>query len=256
MPAFSLVRTISRAARSAGLSFSEHDQCLALSSVFLGKLCEQLVAKLPGRRVAAGQSIYVIGDRGQSIYFLRSGLVKTGIVSEDGREFILQVCKPGEIFGEFCFCEVGRLDQAVAIEPSEIVEIQFDDLVSHLRQNRQAMLDFLKVNGVRLAEAYEQLRILSVDRRMQRLVRTLLKLADQLGTPTSKGIQIAHHFKQEEVGEMIGTRREVVSGLLNQLRKMGLISYSRKHSITINKKRLDDYLRTLSSEPHSKRINK
>ena len=73
----------------------------------------------------------------------------------------------------------------------------------------------------------------------------LLKLADELGVPSAEGIQLSHHFQQEELAEMIAGRREVVSSLLNQLRKMGLICYSRRQRITINRQGLQDYLRSI-----------
>jgi len=246
----SKVLSFPSAAEPAGIAFGDHDRCLALSSLFRGKLCDQLVQGRPRRRLVAGESIYQIGDLAQTLYFVHSGLIKGVVVTESGRELILQLHKPRDIFGEVCFCETGRLDQAVAVEASEITEIRFDDLVTHLQQNRQALLDLLKAIGERLSEAYEQLRTFAVDRRMERLVRTLLKLGKDFGSKTSAGVEIAHYLKQEEIGQVIGARREVVSGLLNQLRSLGLISYSRNHKIAIDAKGLERYLRRITSKSH------
>ena len=248
----STVLNFPNAAEPAGITFGDHDRCLALSGLFRGKLCDQLVKSRPRRRLAAGESIYRIGDVAETLFFVHSGLLKGVVVTEAGQELILQIHKPRDIFGELCFCETGRLDQAVAIEPSEITEIHFDDLVSHLQQNRQALLDLLKAIGERLSEAYEQLRTFAIDRRMERLVRTLLKLGKDFGTRTSAGIEIAHYLKQEEIGQVIGARREVVSGLLNQLRSLGLISYSRNHKIAIDAKGLERYLRKITSKSRSR----
>src|SRR5438874_5174406 len=244
----STVLSFPNAAEPAEVTFAEHDRCLALSSLFRGKLCDQLVKARPRRSLVAGESIYQVGDRAQTLYFVHSGLIKGVVVTESGRELILQLHKPRDIFGEVCFCETGRLDQAVAVEASEISEIRFDDLVAHLQQNRQALLDLLKAIGERLSEAYEQLRTFAVDRRMERLVRTLLKLGKDFGSKTSAGIEIAHYLKQEEIGQVIGARREVVSGLLNQLRSLRLVSYSRNHKIAIDAKGLERYLNKITSK--------
>jgi CRP/FNR family cyclic AMP-dependent transcriptional regulator len=129
------------------MNLTDHHGCLALSSVFRGKLCQQLSSRR-ARPVPAGQTIYTTADSGHSVYFLRSGLVKTSLISEKGKELLLGIHRPGEIFGELCFCSGQRREQAAAMEESEVVEILFDDLVSELGKSRQAMVDML--NGVLL----------------------------------------------------------------------------------------------------------
>jgi CRP/FNR family transcriptional regulator, cyclic AMP receptor protein len=228
------------------MELARHNQCLALSAVLRGKLCDELTGGKAARRIVPGECIYLIGDRAHSIYFLRTGLVKTSVVSEGGKELILGLHKPGEIFGELCFCEGERREQAMAIEESEVVEIRFDNLVTHLQQNRQAMFNFFDIVARHLSEAYDQLLMLSFDKTMERLARTILKLTDELGNRTSEGVEIGHYIKQEELAQMIATRREVVSSLLNRLREMGLISYSRKGPLNVNTKALQTYLDSLA----------
>jgi CRP/FNR family cyclic AMP-dependent transcriptional regulator len=228
------------------MELASHNQCLALSAVLRGKLCDQLTSGKAACRIVPGKCIYLIGDRADSIYFLRTGLVKTSVVSEGGNELILGLHKPGEIFGELCFCVGERREQAMAIEESEVVEIRFDNLVTHLQQNRQAMFNLLDIVARHLSEAYDQLLMLSSDKTMERLARTILKLTDELGNRTSEGVEIGHYIKQEELAQMIATRREVVSSLLNRLREMGLISYSRKGRLKVNTKALQTYLDSLA----------
>jgi CRP/FNR family cyclic AMP-dependent transcriptional regulator len=228
------------------MELASHNQCLALSAVLRGKLCDQLTSEKAACRIAPRECIYLIGDRAHSIYFLRTGLVKTSVVSEGGQELILGLHKPAEIFGELCFCEGERREQAMAIEESEVVEIRFDNLITHLQHNRQAMFNFLDIVASHLSETYDQLLMLSFDKTMKRLARTILKLTDELGNRTSEGVEIGHYIKQEELAQMIATRREVVSSLLNRLREMDLISYSRKGRLKVNTKALQTYVDSLA----------
>src|SRR4051794_26868696 len=99
-----------------------HSECMVLSSFFRGSLCEQLTGR-PGRRYGVDQPIYHAGDASHQVYYLRSGLVKILALSSDGREVILDVHKPGEIFGLFCLCGAARADSAVAMEESDVVAI-------------------------------------------------------------------------------------------------------------------------------------
>jgi CRP/FNR family transcriptional regulator len=183
-----------------------------------------------------------MGEAARSVYLVRSGLIKTSVVSPGGQELTLRVHKSGEIFGELCLSAGERRDQAVSLEKSEVVEIPVDLLIGRLRQDPQAALDFASAACGRLGQAYERLRSLSVEPSMGRLTRTLLDLASNLGEPTPQGIQITHHITQEELARLISARREVVSGLLNQLRNTGLISYTRRGLIVVNREALQGLL--------------
>lgn len=88
---------------------------------------------------------------------------------------------------------------------------------------------------------------------MERLVRTLGRLADEFGEPDGEWVRLTHYFRQDDLAQMIGARREVVSTLLNQLREQGLINYARKDGLLLRRAGLDRYL--LSSEKSSSSLN-
>jgi CRP/FNR family cyclic AMP-dependent transcriptional regulator len=225
----------------------EHAQCVVLSTLFRGRLCAQLTGR-PGRGIALGRYVYRMGDPAHSVFLLRSGLVKSSVLAQSGEELILRLYKPGEVFGELCFCTDTRREQAVALEPSELLEIPFDDLIGRLRTDSQALFDLLAIVCERLAEAYERLQSISLDLTRERLVRTLLKLADELGQVAPEGLAIGHYLKQQDLAQIVGARREVVSTLLNELRERGLVSYPRKGRMSLNRDALQSYLDTLVAE--------
>lgn len=222
-------------------AFASHAQCEVLSGQFRGKLCEQLTSR-PHKTVAQGDYVYLSGDPATCIYFVRTGLVKVSVPTEDGKDVLLRIYQAGEIFGEFCLCSGTSREQAQAMEDSDIVEISFEDLLAHLQQNRQALVQFLNSMSQHLAGAYEQIHILSFDRRMERLIRTLLRLAHEMGESTEQGIKIEPILTQDDLAQMIAARREVTSTLLNQLRSLRLIAYSRGGHILINQRGLEEYL--------------
>jgi CRP/FNR family transcriptional regulator len=139
-----------------------------------------------------------------------------------------------------------RREQAVALEESDIVEIPLDLLLARLRRDPAAALDFARAASARLLESYQRLESLSAEPAMARLTRTLLDLASELGEPTAHGIEIRHHITQEELGRLISARREVVSSLLNELRKTGLISYTRRGFIRVDRDALQNLLESIS----------
>ena len=81
---------------------------------------------------------------------------------------------------------------------------------------------------------------------MERLIRTLGRLAGEFGVPEGEWIRLTHYFRQDDLAQMIGARREVVSTLLNQLRDEGLITYARKDGLLLRRTGLEGIC--LSSE--------
>ena len=221
-----------------------HQQCVVMADLFRGKLCEEL-GRRPARRVRSGKFLYHMGEAARSVYLVRGGLIKTSLVSPGGHELTLRLHKNGDILGELCLCMGERREQAVALEEGHVVEIPVDLLIARLRRDPAAALDFATAVSARLLQTYQRLESLSVEPAMGRLTRTLLDLASDLGEPAAHGIEIRHHITQEELGRLISARREVVSSLLNELRKMGFISYTRRGFIVVDREALHDLLESI-----------
>lgn len=220
---------------------TDHAQCEALSSSLRGKLCQQL-AQLPPRHLRAGDHLYLMGNPARSVFLVQSGLVKTRAISPEGQELTLRIYKPGDILGELCLCGGGRREEAVALEQSTVTEIPLTSLLGRLKGDPEAALELASIVCDRLADAYEQIESFSWDTVLHRLVRTLLRLADDLGETSEGGTRLAHYIRQEELAQLVGARREVVSGLLNRLRASGHISYSARGAITVQRGALRAFL--------------
>jgi CRP/FNR family cyclic AMP-dependent transcriptional regulator len=227
------------------LHFEQHDECAAFGGSVRGRLCQHL-AQLPPRRLEPGQHLYRTGSPARSLFLVLGGLIKTGAISPEGEELTLRLCKPGDLVGELCVCGGNRREDAVALEPSAVVEMPVAALLGRLRDDPETAVEFAAAVCDRLADAYEQIESLSWDTVLYRLVRTLLRLANELGQPAENGTSLAHHIKQEELARLVGARREVVSGLLNRLRASGHISYSARGAITVHPGGLHQFLEARS----------
>lgn len=223
------------------LSFASHAHCSALSRVLRGELCAEF-SRVAGRHFKPYEPVYAAGDRAHSVYFLKQGLVKTSAITPQGEEVVLQLHLAGDVFGELCFCGRERREKAVALEPSEIAEISIAALLARLQRSPQALTGFLGVVCRRLSDSYDRLAMLSFDDVMARLARTLIKLGNELGRPVPGGVEISHYLRQEDLADMIGASREVVSSLLNRLRKLHLIEYRRKGQLVVRTAPLLDFL--------------
>jgi CRP-like cAMP-binding protein len=216
----------------------------ALAVTFRGKLCDQL---LPGRvpvHFEKGDILYDAGAGGNSFYFIREGVVSLGSVSADGHEIIYDLRKSGDVVGELCVCEVVRRDRAVALEHTRAIIIPYREILSALQQNRAALQEVLRVFAGALLSAYDQTELLFVREVTQRVIKTLQRLARELGRDSGDFTEIEAYLTQEELSRMVGASRERVSSALNALRTRGMIRYSRGGHLLLDLNALDVYSRS------------
>ncbi len=93
----------------------------------------------------------------------------------------------------------------------------------------------------------ERLQSFALDKTPERVVRSLLRFADRLGTRTEDGSVKIPALTHQVISEYVGTSREIVTFQMNYLRQKGLLRYSRK-GIQIYVDNLREYLASRTSE--------
>jgi CRP/FNR family cyclic AMP-dependent transcriptional regulator len=137
-------------------------EILARSSLF--KLLDpaergDLERELERRDVAAGETVFSIGEPGDSLYIVGTGSVELSVKDNTGAKIVLAMPGPGEQFGELSLFDGGaRTATAVCMEPSTLLVLDRDDLLAFLRRHPDASLDLLTTMGQRIRSADELLR--------------------------------------------------------------------------------------------------
>ena len=90
---------------------------------------------------------------------------------------------------------------------------------------RSALLQILVQRTMEFGHRIESFSLDSIARR---LVRSLIRLGERLGTPEQDGSVRLAPFTQDLLSQYVGTSREVVSHYMNQFRRQGYLHYSRK----------------------------
>ena len=80
----------------------------------------------------------------------------------------------------------------------------------------------------------------------QRLGKTLLHLAKQLGKKGTRSTRIELKISHEELSEMIGTTRPRISVFVQRFRNLGLIEYSEEHYLIVKEDKLTAYLASIA----------
>ena len=212
----------------------------ALAGVFRGRFCDILLRDRITTPFEEGAVVYDLGQTQRELWFVRSGVVKIGTITGDGRELIYDVRKEGDVVGELCAFEPVRRDRAVVVERADLVSVTLDEALNALARHPTALQDLVAVFGGALAEAYDQLNSLASDDVMQRVLKTLRSLAEKLGEAHGDLVEIATYLTQDELAQMVKARRERVSTALNVLRQRGIVQYSQRGRLRVDMRALTE----------------
>lgn len=181
----------------------------------------------------AGQPVFMKGDPGTAMMAVLSGRIRICAYSADGREVVLNVINPGEVFGEIALIDGGeRTADAFAMEATELLCLSRRDFLPYLERNPEVCIKLLTIICQRLRSTSEQLEDLNFLDLRCRLAKRLLYLAAVHGERTAKGIHIGVRLPQHLLASMIGTSREAVNKQLRDWEAKGFIDV-RRGSVTI-----------------------
>jgi CRP-like cAMP-binding protein len=191
-------------------------------------------------------TVYTIGDEAGTIYFIQSGQVKLVMLSSEGKECMLAIHAAGDIFGELCLADPGaRLETATAMEDTRLKQIpagRFLDLLG-----KHSLLEgFVRYMAVRVADQQQVIANLVTVDSEQRLGKTLLHLAIQLGKKDPQSVLIELRISHEELATMVGTTRPRISMFMQRFRNLGLIDMSAEHYMIIKERKLAAYLESIA----------
>src|SRR3954451_19656222 len=90
---------------------------------------ELLAAALTTRAVVRGHVVFSEGDTGDRLFIVLEGKVKISRAAADGRENLLAVLGPGEMFGELSLFDPGpRTATATSVTDTTLASLDHDDL--------------------------------------------------------------------------------------------------------------------------------
>lgn len=189
--------------------------------------------------------VYATGDERQTVYFIEKGQIKLVMASSEGKECMLAIHGPGDVFGELCLSGLGgRLETATAMEDSFLKEIPCVKFLDRLAKD-SLLEGFIKYLAVRVADQQQVIANLVTVDSEQRLGTTLLQIAKKFGKKDPRSIRIEVRISHEELGTMVGTTRPRISVFMQRFRNLDLIEYNTEHHLIIKEKKLTAYLASI-----------
>jgi CRP-like cAMP-binding protein len=206
---------------------------------------ERLAQLATTRKFDPGEAVFLKGDPGNAMMAVLSGRVRICAYSAGGREVVLNVISPGEVFGEIAMIDGGeRTADAFAMENTDLLVLNRRDFMPFLERNPHVCVKLLEILCRRLRWTSEQLEDVNFLDLRSRLAKRILHLVDSQGEPVSNSRNVGVRISQHMLASMIGTSREAVNKQLRFWEEEGLIDVKRG-SITVLKR---DHLKRIVAE--------
>ena len=168
------------------------------------------------------------GELPDAMYVVIDGRVKIYVSDAEGRELVLDNLSPGEFFGELALID-GSPRSATVVTTTEttISRILKTDFDRCIEASPRIAINLLKTLSKRIRVLNDSIKDLALLDVYGRVARTILRLAHE-----RNGVMITDPITQQELANMVGASREMVSRVIKTLKSDGYISISGKQ-ITI-----------------------
>jgi CRP/FNR family cyclic AMP-dependent transcriptional regulator len=210
---------------------------LAQCSLFGGLTPDErnvLVGRAHLRRFASGETIFLMDSAGDAMKAILEGHVRISVPSADGKEVVLAILHPGEIFGEIALLDgKGRTADARAMSRCNIAVLDRRDVLSFFERHANAWPKLVEVLCDRLRRTDQHLAEIALLEIPLRLAKTLLRLlAEEVGREKIS-------LSQRELGNIVGASRESVNKCLNEWQRRGLVIIEDNFITIANRKVLE-----------------
>lgn len=193
-------------------------------------------------RIDARQPIYATGGEDDAMYLVETGRVKLFLSSESGRDCLLAIYTAGDVFGESCFDgSRKRAESAYAMSRTAVRRLSRRDFLAEVRR-KELSNELLRLLAERLTDGQVMIVDLITSDSERRLAKTLLDLAEKLGTPDGPYIRIEQRVSHEDLSQMVGTTRPRVTAFIQNFKRLGIIDTPGPRSIRVHRQHIRDYL--------------
>mgnify|MGYP002651901250 CR=1 FL=1 len=218
------------------------DEALARAGIFQGvepSAVAALTKQLQPIDFPRGHVIFNEGEPGDRLFIIVSGKVKLGRRSPDGRENLLTIMGPSDMFGELSIFDPGpRTSSAVCVTEVQAATMNSELLKKWVGDHPEIAQQLLRVLARRLRRTNANLADLIFTDVPGRVAKTLLQLANRFGVQEGSALRVNHDLTQEEIAQLVGASRETVNKALATFAHRGWIRLEGKSVLIVDTEHL------------------
>jgi CRP-like cAMP-binding protein len=159
--------------------------------------------------------IFTEGEPGDRLYVIESGKVKLGRMSPRGREHLLDLVGPADMFGELSIFDPGpRTSTATTVTEVQTLSIDRHALRQWITKRPEIAEHLLRTLARRVRRTNSTLTEVITNDVPGRVAKTLLHLTQRFGSQEGGLLRVTHDLTQEELAQLVGASRETVNKTL------------------------------------------
>jgi CRP-like cAMP-binding protein len=209
---------------------------LSATRLFEGIPLDAVAAVAEGSTIRHLRRHDVVFDEGEpadELFLVQEGRIAIANKSSDGRESVVALMEPGDLFGEISlFDGLGRSAAARALEDSTVLAIPYGDVRRMFDADPNLLWRVVELLATRLRTTDEALAdsvFLDVPGRTAKRLLELAGTGDEFQLPVT----------QEELAGMVGASRERVNKAIAQFVRLGWIEQSERRYRITNRQQLE-----------------
>ena len=218
------------------------DEVLAKAGLFQDvepEAAEVVASQFEYLDVPRGHVVFHEGEPGDSLYIVLSGKVKLGRKSPDGRENLLGIFGPADMFGELSIFDPGpRTATAIAVTDARLARMPRGALRTWIGNRPQIAEQLLRALARRLRRTNSMLADMIFTDVPGRVAKALLQLAQRFGSQEAGLLRVTHDLTQEEIAQFVGAPRETVNKALADFAHRGWLRLEGKSVLIMDPERL------------------
>jgi CRP-like cAMP-binding protein len=203
---------------------------------------QEIESMTPMTTLRRGEMIQTPDSFREGLYFLKQGKLKLYKISPDGKQFIVSVLGSGNVFGEIDSFSLGTKDTFIeTMDETLLCSLGKEQFEKFLVDRPELTVKIMKELSRLLKERDAMLEQLALNNVHDRILHLLKTLAEKFGVKEDVFQKIDMPLSHQEIANMIGSTRETVTSILNELSLKGIIKTGRM-SVHVNLDRLSEYV--------------
>ena len=184
------------------------------------------------KRFSAGDTVLQQGDAAATVYIVVAGRLRATQTTLDGQQVIIRYLGPGEVAGYAALAGGETFPGAViAVDDCHLIGWSATAIQELMARHAGIAINVVKLLGARYLDIQVRLRELSTEKVERRIAHTILRLAQQAGRRTVRGIEIVFPLSRQDLAEMSGTTLHTVSRTLSAWDERGIVACGRRRVV-------------------------
>ncbi len=191
------------------------------------------------RVIERGELLYKTNEPVRSIYAIRTGSVKTYVLTTDGRMQITGFHIPGELLGLGAIAARCFTTEAMALETTMVCEVPIEVLEGYSKQIPSIRQQMLKILSREIIDNQELMLLLGKKNAEERLATFLLNISERFRRRNYSATEFNLSMSRSDIGNYLGITEETICRVFTRFQNEGLLTAQRRQVQLIELKKLN-----------------